>query len=412
MSSQNESKLQILKYPRLYISYPLWQYANGNLDYYTGYVNTAWGNISDEDMIKVINLDPNDNIRLDWTAGSTCSFNYGVLPKMTIEYDMPRNLWNFNYAMVLNHNFASGNVRSYVRQDNLDSNSTTTMNIPYTELVNNNAAGCEFNGWSLIELNQGPHNLTDNVFRFGLWNPNGIPPSQEFYFQSNPMTGEPILDNTIDIGTLMWGKYYDFPSNIQIESNSLSYTYGSKSQKTMGGKSINQKEWVKKRGWDNSTHDFYVPDWDISVPGWISESGTEAFGLRGDVNQGNDEAEDANSIFRASGKRNWDISFTAVSESDLMPQNPMMNSLGWDSTFDNLDSFDDTAGTSVYNIDDGIDFYTDVVHKTNGGQLPMVLQINKLDKSPQNFAIVKMTDYQINQIGPMSYNVKLKLMEQ
>jgi hypothetical protein len=48
-----------------------------------------------------------------------------------------------------------------------------------------------------------------------------------------------------------------------------------------------------------------------------------------------------------------------------------------------------------------------------GGHLPIVMQIDKDDYSPQNFAIVRIdSDYKITQKTPNLYNISLKLVEQ
>ena len=69
--------------------------------------------------------------------------------------------------------------------------------------------------------------------------------------------------------------------------------------------------------------------------------------------------------------------------------------------------------TSRYDILDSEDFFTNVIHRTISGHLPMVLQINKDDNSPSNFAIVRMDkNYTVTQKSPNLYNIKLTLIEQ
>ena len=359
--------------PRLYVSYPLWQYANGGLDFYMGYVNGAYGNIPDEDLIKAIQLDCSDPVSLDWQSGSVAAFNYGLVNSSNLENELPNNLWNFNYAMVLNHNLASASVRPYIRQDNLDGSAPYENNITQQSIINH-ANVPEYDGFSVWDLTDGPINNTDTVLKFAFWNPASLPP----------------LISPVEIGTLMWGKYFDFPQPCDLNTT-LSYQYGTRSVKNIGGKSINTTKWTKTDGWYNST-----------------TGGTEPFGLRGVDSDLNDTAD---SFRRKSGIRVWNISFDSVSPQYLMNQNPMMNSNGWDEGFDNY-SVDADTTTSTYNIDNGLDFYTDVVHKTNGGSIPMVLQINKDDPSPQNFAIVKMSSYKITQKLPNLYSISLTLEEQ
>jgi len=99
-----------------------------------------------------------------------------------------------------------------------------------------------------------------------------------------------------------------------------------------------------------------------------------------------------------------------------MNQMPMMNSNGWNPTGVTVDNYSYGADNkSLYNINNAVDFYTNVVHRTMGGHLPMLLQVDSSDDSPQNFAIVRMASnngYTITQKSPNLYNIKLTLVEQ
>ena len=89
----------------------------------------------------------------------------------------------------------------------------------------------------------------------------------------------------------------------------------------------------------------------------------------------------------------------------------MMNDNGFKHNFDN---YSNTASNdSLYNINDRLDFYTTVVNKCMASHLPMVLQLDKNNPSPEQFAIVRMnSNYQIVQKTPNLYNIKLTLQEQ
>ena len=370
--------------PRLYVSYPLWQYANGGLDFYTT-ISGGNANVTDEDLIKLIQLDPSNPVSMNWDTDSTFYLGYGVVPSSHIEYRIPKNLWNFNYTMILNHNLASCHVRPFVRQDNVSLTAGGGYLLDATSIINH-ANVPEYDGFTAFKLTNGPLTYELPVFNFGFWNPNSEPPEQ----------------TPIEIGTLMFGKYWDFPQNCDLNTT-LTYEYGTSSVKSVGGKSINTTQWTKPDGWYNQ-----------------GSGGTEPFGLRKPIadsitDHDNYEIHDlhdtADSFRRKSGLRVWNISFDSLAPEYVMNQNPMMNSQGWDSDFDNY-SVDSDNITSTYNIDSGLDFYTDVVHKTNGGSIPMVMQIDKDDPSPQNFAIVKMSKYTITQKLPNLYNITLTLEEQ
>ena len=376
--------------PRLYVSYPLWQYANGGLDFLNGYINGEYDAVPHEDMIKLIQLDPSDPVSFDWTSGTVMPLRYGIVPTSMIEAHRPYKLWDFNYSMVLNHNLASAGVRPYPREDNIDFNVSTAGNISWNNILNMGDQP-EYDGFTIIgHQHTHGHIMTHNIFHFGFWTPD-----------SNT-SGLPLV-NPIQIGTIMWGKYFDFPQNCDLNTT-LTYEYGTSSVKSVGGKSINTTQWTKPDSWYNQ-----------------ATGGTEPFGLR---KPGTNVFDTADSFRRRSGLRVWNISFDSVLPNRVMNQNPMMNSNGWNHNFDNYDLQADGT-SSLYTIDIGyeewdssmasyigLDFYTNVVHKTNGGSLAMVMQIDKDDTSPQNFAIVKMSKYTITQKAPNLYSFSLTLEEQ
>ena len=390
--------------PRLYVSYPLWQYANGGLDYYSQDGNNPY-EIPEEDFIRLIHLDPSDLVQIEWESGSACHLGYSVVPLQRIDYRIPQKLWNFNYGMVLNHNLASARVSPYFMQENINQNYGNSGTLTNSDIIN--GPYCtdyaykipEYDGFSAVNLTNGPITYSHPIFQFSMWGPPVV--------EGDP--GQVPAISPVSIGTVMWGKYFDFPQNCDLNT-SLSYNYGTKTVKNIGGKSINISNWTKTDGWFNTT-----------------TGGTEPFGLRKPIAESiidhdayleHDLHDTADSFRRKSGLRVWNISFDSLAPEYVMNQNPMMNSQGWDSNFDNYD-VDSDGITSTYNIDGGprglgdkTDFYTDVVHKTNGGSLPMVMQIDKDDNSAQNFAIVKMSDYTITQKSPNLYNISLVLEEQ
>ena len=96
--------------PRLYVSYPLWQYANGGLDT-TDAPSTG---LTHEQMVDLIKLDPSNTTKFsDVNNNNYVQLNYFLRPYELIGKPMPKNLWNFNYYMVLNHNLASMNAETY-----------------------------------------------------------------------------------------------------------------------------------------------------------------------------------------------------------------------------------------------------------------------------------------------------------
>ncbi len=348
--------------PKLYVSYPLWQYANGKLDDLAANF-AGW---SEDTMIKLIQLDPSNISALDVVVAQHNVMRYGTLPVEDITTDIfDSNLWNFDFCGILGHNLAS--VGAYVKIQ-CASVDETISNIDTSGIVNySHDTVSEYDGWSLFNLDNLPANGDQSRFRFCIKSPQGVP-----YWSDSPL----------NVGSIFWGKSFTFPQSCNL-STSLTYDYGVKQKQTVGGKTISTANWTKPNNWI-----------------------TEPFGLT------SPNSEPLNNWQRRSGRRTWKISFDSLQPQYVMNQNPMLNSNGWDYNFDNYTTQADGT-TSEYNINNSTDFFTSIVQRTMGGHLPMVLQINKDDNSPHNFAIVRMDkNYTVTQKSPNLYNIKLTLIEQ
>ena len=354
-----DSYYQTITTPTLYVSYPLWQYANGALDD----IATNYGNI-DEDLIRMIQLDPSKITNLYPVAGDFNVHKYRIVPKADDFTDViDSGLWNFDFMGILGHNLASANA-SVIIQANNDT-AEGVVDISTSSIVNHNPNGTpEYDGWSLFNLDDKPNpdswNMRFNLTASGL----GV-------------WGE----SPIKIGSLMWGKKFTFPQNADL-STTTKFDYGVKQTQTISGKTISQANWTKPNNW-------------ITEPFGL----TEKDGERGDNFQ------------RRSGRRTWSISFDSLAPDKVMNQMPMMNSNGWTAQDNHSTGADGIE--SLYNINNAVDFYTNVVHRTMGGHLPMLLQVDSSDSSPQNFAIVRLkSDYSVVQKSPNLYDIKLTLVEQ
>ena len=350
------SYYQAITKPKLYISYPLYQYASGGLDS----LATNYG-VSNEDMIKIIQLDPSKITDINPIAGEHNVMRYRIVPQADDFTDViDSGLWNFDFMGILGHNFASAGIKPIIQASN---DSGEVIDLSTSNIVNHNPNGVpEYDGWSLFNLDDKPNTDSYN-FRFGLQSTN------------------PYNETAVKIGSLFFGKTFTFPQNTDL-AQTITTDYGVKQKQTISGKTISTANWTKVNNW-------------ITEPFGL----TEPFGETGDNFQ------------RRSGRRTWSISFDSLAPSKVMNQLMMMNSNGWTAQ----DNHETTAdGKSLYNINNAVDFYTNVVHRTMGGHLPMMLQINSDDTSPQNFAIVRLSNnsLQVTQKTPNLYNIKLKLTEQ
>ena len=351
------SYYQTITKPKLYVSYPLWQYANGALDS----LATNYG-VSNEDMIRMIQLDPSKRTNLNPVAGEHNLTTYRIVPEAdNFTNVIDSGLWNFDFMGILGHNFASAGAKPIIQAGN---DSGDVVNLSTSNIVNHNPTGVpEYDGWSLFNLDDKPNN-DSYKFRFGLQS------------EGDSWNETPLICNSI-----IFGKSFTFPQNADL-SETITTDYGVKQKQTISGKTISQANWTKVNNW-------------VTEPFGL----TEPYGERGDNFQ------------RRSGRRSWKISFDSLAPEKVMNQLMMMNSNGWTAQDNHTTQADGVK--SEYNINNAVDFYTNVVHRTMGGHLPMMLQINSDDTSPQNFAIVRMgSKYSITQKSPNLYNISLTLTEQ
>ena len=126
------------------------------------------------------------------------------------------------------------------------------------------------------------------------------------------------------------------------------------------------------------------------------------------------EGSPPNQELSRSGRRIWDLSFSYLDQGDVWGSNQMLNTLREDFS-DGLDDADTGSGTSNYEYTLLTDnsFYSQVIHKTNGGQLPFIFQPDNANSNAQDFAICKFDQksFQFNQTAPGLYNAKLKIRE-
>tara|TARA_R100001594_G_scaffold57337_2_gene91257 strand:- start:7629 stop:8696 length:1068 start_codon:yes stop_codon:yes gene_type:complete len=352
-----DSYYQIATTPKLYVSYPLYQYASGALDEYLS-MNVNWD--SEGDMIKLLQIDPSNQVNIafqnPFETNDSALLAYKIVPSFDDETLVASSgLWNFDFCMLLGHNFNTQGIKFNFSSATQDTNTyIETSNI--VNYVNDSVP--EYDGWSLINLNS-------------------TASDEERYFIFRLILDENSASEC-NLGSLLFGKSFEFPINTSL-STTTKFEYGIKQKSTISGKTISTANWTKPNNWI-----------------------TEPFGL------GNQEGDNYQ---RRSGRRVWKMQFDSLAPDKVMNQNMMMNSNGFTAQ-DNHSTAADSV-ESLYNINDATDFYTNVVHRSMSSHLPMVLQIDKNDNSPSNFAIVRMNkDYTIKQKSPNLYSISVTLTEQ
>tara|TARA_Y100000310_G_scaffold92906_2_gene90509 strand:+ start:976 stop:2043 length:1068 start_codon:yes stop_codon:yes gene_type:complete len=188
------------------------------------------------------------------------------------------------------------------------------------------------------------------------------------------------------IRTISLGNIYNMPHSPELKLSVSRDMDGVKHIRTRGGVDLTKRQFTKPASWGDAG-------------AWELYSGSAA-----------------NQKLSRVGRRTWDLSFKYLQDSDVSaPTEALLPKLWDDSVYEYPDGF--------YDVDYNFlshkrflhhnDFYTQVIHKTQGGRLPFIFQPNANDNSPQGYAICKfdMSKYQLKQVANGVYNVKLKIRE-
>ena len=382
--------------PILYASYLLYQYANGALDTYGVPAGVALAEhpetfedmevpaepYSPIEMLRMLQLDPSKTSYIyDPENRGHIMLTYKLVPDgFSWTDELGVDIWkNIRAGLLLGHNFATCNAGvefGFGLTDDEDE-FNTIVQIPTV----NNVFAPEYDGWSNTGIQSLSGGAEGKYFKIRI---------RSQHYEED--FAQPFAEQPLKLGSLFLGSAYYFPHNANINT-SMSYDYGIKRTKTIAGKTLSKANWTKPNNWGN-----YEP-FGLSVP--------------------HEEGFNPNNFLRRTGLRTWKISFDSLGPDKLMNQNPMLNTYEFesqDTTNDNItddgDSVDNIIGVhDQLNI--GKDFFTSIIHRSMGGHLPMILQIDKDNNSPHSFAIVRLNPkYTITQKSPNLYNIKLTLEEQ
>ena len=224
-----------------------------------------------------------------------------------------------------------------------------------TQIINSNIdTDCEYNGWSLVNLS--------NI------------DSKSMIMQFNN-----AAENMV--GSVLWGRKWTAPQNVDV-SQTHKVSYGYKSKKSVSGKTISTLNYSKTGKW-------LLDAWELDA----------------------DTADTRNMPTNSrNGIRTWNVNFSFLQDNQMMSQNNMLNSNNF--TQDTQGEYSLGAdNSSAFDTNNSTDFYTAVIKQTMGGHLPLVVKISDSTNSDQ-WAIVRISDYQITQTNPKFINYKLTLEEQ
>ena len=194
----------------------------------------------------------------------------------------------------------------------------------------------------------------------------------------NTSTG---IESGVAVGSVILGTYFDMPHSPDLKLTMTREMDGVKRMRTKGGSDLVNHKYIKPAMWGDAG-------------AWELYEGVSRL-----------------QKLSRSGRISWDLSFSYLQDSDIFPDVSSLRNhetispdgVTWD------DSMSPTDNT-ILNEDT---FYSQVIHKTNGGQLPFIFQPDNSNNNIDQFAICKfdMNSFEFEQVANGIYNIKLKIRE-
>ena len=351
--------------PRIYVDIPQYLVATGQYDF------DDW--FSDEDLDggnpeKVIGLNPSSQsefIAVSTTGYWTFKFNFGsqFAPQNS---DGETNL----YIAALGHNFASAGVLNYYGEwwnNNGDSSAWTGM-----QEILNDSSPIAYDGCSIKTYNSYASPYTHC----------------RIHFRDNEGAG---LSEPVKLGSFSVGSYYDFPHSSDLSLTISIENDGITTQQTKGGATLTNARYT----------------------------GSPKWGDLGCFELGDGSA--ASTLGARNGRRSWNLTFSYLSDKQVLPINALGNTV-FDTS--NASSYDSTDYTDDVNSDyfnsnvlDGEDFFSAVWNKCGALGLPFIFNPqgggSKPNNNPDQFAICRfdMDSLQVKQVAYNTYTISLKIRE-
>ena len=181
-------------------------------------------------------------------------------------------------------------------------------------------------------------------------------------------------------GSLVIGTYYQMPHSPDLNLTMTREYGGIKHIETKGGVSLSNAFYSKPPAWGN------LGAWELASS---APAGTGS----------------PNTKLSSSGRRIWDLSFSYLQDSDMFPLISGLNPY-WVAGYNpDIESGDTLLESN--------NFFSQVIHKTNGGQLPFIFQPDSSNINPDQWAICKldMNSFEFEQVAKNIYNIKMKIRE-
>ena len=296
-------------------------------------------------------------------------------------YYFTKPMYNIHYIAVLGHNLQGKGFWMEMREG--DGSATFDFQgTPNSQVNWDGGTGIGYNGFSIRTFTDagGYTGAADTV---------------RFFSES--------VNVDIKIGCISMGSIYDMPHSPDLNLTMSREYGGTKTIETKGGASLSNTMWSKAPAWGN------LGAWELEDSPAVPQPETPY--------QGSVELS-------RSGRRTWDLSFSYLQDSDVFGPNQTMGNTDPNRTYwypgaltggttTGYEDADIASSGFTYNLLTDDNFYSQEIHKTNGGQLPFIFQPDGSNNNPDQFAICKldMNSFKFEQVANGVYNINLKIRE-
>ena len=381
--------------PRFYVDILSYLKSHGLLTHHSSTFNELVGGVEQEiNALDLVGINPTTQMDA-WSVGASPGLNDQIAYSISDPLGRYKNIMpeKQNFIMVLGHNLKTANGRFFAQA--YEGNWYGVASENYVNLTN---AAPSNDGFSIM-IGNDADDLDGQTLQYRLDNRDSTE-SSVINYES--------LNNRVKIGSLLYGTYYDMPHSPDLNLTMTREMDGVKRIRTKGGADLVDHKYIKSPNWG-------------SLSAWeLKESGDDYYKLG------------------RSGRRIWDLSFSYLDDGDIFGSNQSLGipmdvnytayypiytgggETGGADPFEGYEASDMYFNTSptysdgfLYNILTDDNFYSQVIHKTNGGQLRFVFQPDSNNSNPDSFAICKldMKSFKFEQVANGVYNMKLKIRE-
>tara|TARA_R110002012_G_scaffold205700_4_gene375507 strand:- start:382 stop:1485 length:1104 start_codon:yes stop_codon:yes gene_type:complete len=282
----------------------------------------------------------------------------------------------------------SGNMKWYgaLLNHNLEDCEAGIQSMLFSNLVGDSYEEIIFDDFSSV-LNANPTHLSENGT--SIFYSNILPDSDIYRIAGFKLKNQIENEFNLQVGSVSMGVMYTMPKSPDLELTMRILNDGIDKSTTLGGSDLT-----------NIRH--------TGTPNWANQGKfSSPFGV-------GDYSEDISlNGARRNGRREWEMKFTHISDSDLFASNYMHNNYLENDSDNYNDSDITTQGEFEYNIFTDDSFIAQVWNKTLGGGLRFMFQPDSNNSNPDQFCIAKFDQksLEINQIAHKSYEIAVKIRE-